>query len=140
MHGDLCASIFNRVLALSRRQRDQLYGGSVLLLGVLEGRGLPIADSNGLSDPYCTITPLDDQGKELVKEKKITRTCPKTLDPKWDEVHAFGQGVDVAEYSSIKIKVKDWDLIGNDDHLGDIVLTMDEIRKNTMASPDGTYT
>lgn len=83
MHGDLIASVFNRMLALSRRQRDELYGGSVLLIGVLEGKDLPAADSDGLSDPYCTIVPLDHKGKDIRKEKRVTRTIAKTLNPEW---------------------------------------------------------
>ena len=71
------------MLALSRRQRDELYGGSVLLIGVLEGKDLPAADSDGLSDPYCTIVPLDHDGKDLRKEKRVTRTIAKTLNPEW---------------------------------------------------------
>lgn len=71
------------MLALSRRQRDELYGGSVLLVGVLEGRGLPIADSDGLSDPYCVVTPLDHHRKDIRREKRVTRTISKTLNPDW---------------------------------------------------------
>jgi len=71
------------MLALSRRQRDELYGGSVLLVGVLEGRDLPAADSDGLSDPYCVINARDLDGKDLRREKHVTRTIAKTLNPDW---------------------------------------------------------
>jgi Ca2+-dependent lipid-binding protein len=83
MHGDLIASVFNRVLAMSSRQRDEVYGGPVLLIGVLEGRDLPAADRSGTSDPYCRLFPVDFEGNEVKQEKAVTRTVRKTINPDW---------------------------------------------------------
>ena len=68
---------------MSHRERDSFFGGSALLIAVIQARGLRSADSNGLSDPYVTIVPLDETGHEISEEKAVTRTVAKTLDPEW---------------------------------------------------------
>jgi hypothetical protein len=54
-----------------------------------------------------------------------------------DEVLNFGNEVDVDEFSAIKIKVKDYDVVGGDDRLGDILIPMDEIREAALGAEDG---
>lgn len=49
----------------------------------------------------------------------------------------FGSEVDLDTFSAIKIKVKDYDLVGGDDRLGDILLPMEEIREAALSAADG---
>lgn len=98
----------------------------MLLVGISGARDLLAADSNGLSDPYCTVVPLDAKGKEISVEKRKTRVIMKTLSPSWDEVFIIGQKSDASQMSKLLIKVKDWDAVGSDDDLGELVLDMNE--------------
>lgn len=66
---------------MTPRDRNLLYGGPVLLVGLVEADGLISMDTNGLSDPYVTIVPLDAEGGEHDKEKNISRTIMETLTP-----------------------------------------------------------
>ncbi len=45
--------------------------------------------------------------------------------------------MDLDEFASLRIKVKDYDAIGSDDRLGEITISMDDIRKHTHESEDG---
>ena len=38
---DVCRALFRSTAAASHAQRDELYGGSVILVGVAEARGVP---------------------------------------------------------------------------------------------------
>ena len=46
-------------------------------------KDLRAADDDGLSDPYCVVTPLDHHRKDIRREKRVTRTISKTLNPDW---------------------------------------------------------
>jgi hypothetical protein len=51
-----------------------------LRIGIVSAKGLPPADSNGKSDPFCSVMII---GKPYSKGQ--TKVCIKTLDPVWDE-------------------------------------------------------
>lgn len=47
---------------------------------LLEAKGLMAADSNGLSDPFCSVVPIDGKThKEIRAEKHRTKIIWKTL-------------------------------------------------------------
>lgn len=39
--GDLCLSVFRHVVRMSHHERDAVYGGSVILVGIVSGRRVP---------------------------------------------------------------------------------------------------
>eukprot|EP00887_Chlorella_sp_A99_P001355 scaffold8.g1355.t1 len=88
--------------------------GRSLFVQVLGATGLPAADSNGLSDPYCVIM--------VGTHRAITSTKLKTLSPQWNETFVFSTG-DVAEAVGqgrprVALQVYDWDMVSADDFLG----------------------
>jgi Ca2+-dependent lipid-binding protein len=52
-----------------------------LSVTVMEGKNLPALDSNGMSDPYVTLS--------IGKVKQKTKVKEKTLNPNWTEVFKF---------------------------------------------------
>ena len=69
--GDLCRSLFRRALAMSPRDREKLYGGTVLLVGVVSAEGLP---STSLSDVYVGLSVSDTAGRDFPAEHALTHT------------------------------------------------------------------
>ena len=81
-----------------------------LRVDVFDGKGLPAADKNGFSDPYCKFK----LNEETVHKTKI---CKKTLNPVWEE--NFETPIQSRTASKFKVKVYDWDQFGDDDYLGE---------------------
>ena len=71
---------------------------------------LPSADSNGLSDPYCSFNILNT--KIVVKSRRID----KNLNPIWDEI--FRIPINSLNSDILRVEVIDWDKIGKHDKLG----------------------
>lgn len=44
--GDLCRAIFRHACALSHRERNNVYGGSVILVGIAAARGVPLPEGS----------------------------------------------------------------------------------------------
>jgi hypothetical protein len=44
--GDFCRSLFPHVASLGHRQRDNVYGGSVILVGIAAARGVPLVEGS----------------------------------------------------------------------------------------------
>ena len=122
--GAFPASFIAELRGQSAQQREALIPGACVVLGVIQARNVISADRNGLSDPYCTIVPMDGKGKEVVAEKVKTEVVPETLNPVWDEVFIIGQRCDITTIDHIKIKIKDHDVVGTDDDLGEIKLDL----------------
>lgn len=138
----MCKSVMRKVNSLTSRERSELYGQSILFVGVLEGEDLLSADTNGFSDPYLTLVLLSDvDGKELEEEKYYSRTHEKTLNPKFDEMFVFGQKTELSEAATLLIKVKDYDTPIKSDHLGIINLPMEIIRQDAdiNSNPNGVF-
>src|SRR5437016_2586102 len=94
-------------------------------LELIEAKGLLAADSNGLSDPFCSVVPLDSKHKEIRKEKVRTKICWKTLSPVWNEKFVLGDRAPPLPVTGwVHIKIKDKDLIGEED-LGEVLLPFD---------------
>ena len=58
--------------------------GALVVVEILEARGLAAADANGLADPYVTA--------ELAGQTLTTRTVRATLEPRWCEALEFWAG------------------------------------------------
>lgn len=84
--GDVCRSLFRRALALSPRDRENLYGGAVLLVGIVGAEGLPQTESAY----YVGISVYDAAGHDLSAEHKLTHSVSGSTSPSWDEVYPIG--------------------------------------------------
>lgn len=83
--------------------------------------GLKAADLNGKSDPYVIV-------RAAAVEKK-SKVIKRTLDPQWDEVVTLeGSSLTAFLATGLTLRVMDKDRITKDDPLGDVVLTLDELR------------
>ncbi|KAF2669361.1 tricalbin [Microthyrium microscopicum] len=80
-----------------------------LRVDVVEASGLPAADRNGYSDPYC---------KFILNEKEVHKTerKNKTLNPQWNET--FETAVRSRTAAKMEVHVFDWDMAASDDFLG----------------------
>jgi hypothetical protein len=127
VQGDLCRSVFSESSRMTTRQRNEVYGGSVLLVGVVEARSIH-GGSKGTADPFVTVQLLDEEGdelKETSKDKNLvgkilslghdstpaqrTRTVKDTIHPEWDEVFALGAGIhDISEATTLRLKLSDY--------------------------------
>jgi hypothetical protein len=72
-------------------------------------------DLNGLSDPFC----------RLVYDGKAQKTSVirESLDPEWNECFDFEFKPDL----SLLVEVYDWDLVGANDYMGSVVITMSSV-------------
>ncbi|RLN98740.1 hypothetical protein BBJ28_00005345 [Nothophytophthora sp. Chile5] len=109
----------------------------VLKVEVLTGHELSPADSNGYSDPYCTLSIIDRvTGKPVESEKKRTSVVSKTLNPVWaNECFVFGNNVPLSDASSLLIHVKDHNNFGRSTPLGRVQISLYDLCR---ASADTT--
>jgi hypothetical protein len=138
VHGDLCAATFRRALALSPRERELLYCGAVLLVGVLEADGLRAPEKGGLPSPYASLSLEDNLGYDVRAEHQLTRTIPGTLAPQWDEVFAVGQRVEsLDDVARVRLTVKSYggalSGMGGNEKLGMAHLRLDELMETEAA-------
>eukprot|EP00927_Polykrikos_kofoidii_P006930 TRINITY_DN12821_c1_g1_i3.p1 TRINITY_DN12821_c1_g1~~TRINITY_DN12821_c1_g1_i3.p1 ORF type:complete len:423 (+),score=68.02 TRINITY_DN12821_c1_g1_i3:94-1362(+) len=91
-----------------------------LTISIINARGLPPADVNGKSDPYCTVVV---PGKPY--SKSCTRIIERTLDPKWDEEFDDKYGY-VDEEDSLFFEVFDFDKGSDGELLGSATLESHE--------------
>ncbi len=83
----------------------------IVVVNVIQAKGLLAADSNGFSDPYVV---LQLEGAIVAKPLK-TKVQKSTLDPVWDEeVRIPVRG----RVGQLKLKVLDYDLLSGHDFLG----------------------
>jgi Ca2+-dependent lipid-binding protein len=86
-----------------------------LRVDVLDASDLPSADRNGYSDPYCKF---ELNGTTVFK----TETQKKTLHPAWNEF--FEVEVPSRTAAQFRVKVYDWDAVGDDDKLGNAEINL----------------
>jgi hypothetical protein len=129
VHGDLCAATFRRALALSPRERELLYCGAVLLVGILEADGLPCTEKGASPSPYASLSLEDTLGYDVRAEHQLTRTIPGTRAPQWDEVFAVGQRVEsLDDIARVRLTVKSYSgALGGSEKLGMAHLRLDEL-------------
>eukprot|EP00759_Apiculatamorpha_spiralis_P038802 PhF_6_TR37850/c0_g1_i1/m.56364 len=89
-----------------------------LVISVQKGRNLLPCDTNGLSDPFVTVS----LGNHIVQ----TKVQNSTLTPTWNETFAFHTP---HEEVTITVEVRDKDLVSASDFMGKCELTFGE---NTM--------
>ncbi|PKU69690.1 C2 and GRAM domain-containing protein At1g03370 isoform X2 [Dendrobium catenatum] len=87
-----------------------------LYVQVIEARGLPAMDLNGLSDPYVRL--------QLGKQRAKTKVVKKSLNPFWDEEFNFRVG-DLKE--ELIILVLDEDKYFSDDSIGQVKLPLAKV-------------
>ncbi|XP_020584291.1 C2 and GRAM domain-containing protein At1g03370-like [Phalaenopsis equestris] len=87
-----------------------------LYVQVIEARGLPAMDLNGLSDPYVRL--------QLGKQRAKTKVVKKSLNPLWDEEFSFRVG-DLRE--ELIVSVLDEDKYFSDDFLGQVKLPLSKV-------------
>jgi len=76
-------------------------------------------DPNGKSDPYVLIRMDDGQ-------KFRSKTIKETLNPDWSD-YEIDWMINCKSSSNIVCQVWDWDLVGEDDFEGQIILNIEEI-------------
>ncbi|GAA5844845.1 hypothetical protein JCM11251_007345 [Rhodosporidiobolus azoricus] len=89
--------------------KESINNSGVVRVDLLDGSGLPSADRNGKSDPYCVFL-LND---ERVYKSEVIK---KTLAPVWNE--KFEMAVPSREKANFLVEVHDWDRVGTSDKLG----------------------
>eukprot|EP01088_Endostelium_zonatum_P004827 TRINITY_DN16182_c0_g1_i1.p1 TRINITY_DN16182_c0_g1~~TRINITY_DN16182_c0_g1_i1.p1 ORF type:complete len:121 (-),score=26.08 TRINITY_DN16182_c0_g1_i1:125-487(-) len=87
-----------------------------LRITVVGANNVKESDTNGSSDPYCTVT----VGEKTFK----TQVQKNILFPRWNETFNF-EAVNVSD--AMSFEVWDWDRIGGDDILGITTLAVSEV-------------
>ena len=100
----------------------------LLTVGLRRASGLPAADDNGLSDPYCKL--------QLGSGKPMTsRKLAKTLDPIWGDDYRFEVAVNrPLEDYRLEVCVKDKDM-ARDDTLGRLELDVGPVLGTDWSQP-----
>jgi len=89
---------------------------------IRHAEGLPPADANGKSDPFCSVMLV---GK--IYTKSLTTIKPKTLDPVWNEHFTDKHRYEVGD--CIVFKIWDYDKTGDNDLLGEVILDSSQFHK-----------
>ena len=98
----------------------------VLVVTLLNGRDLVSADSNGLSDPYCLVRVHHSR-----PWRSVTRF--KTLNPDWNDKHAFEGYLEDQMRKPMSIHVYDKDLLSFNDPIGRLHVDLSGLRKDPEA-------
>merc|ERR1719401_35245 len=113
---------------VSKRHPDLLPRPSTLTIEIHGARGLPAADVNGISDPFCTVLVLEAETQAKKPwSKSQTKMIPKTLDPWWGEIfcdkYAYNEG------DSLLFEVFDYDPGSKPDLLARAILPGKEFHR-----------
>ncbi|GAA5987383.1 hypothetical protein JCM10908_001933 [Rhodotorula pacifica] len=98
-------------------KRESITNTGNIRIDLLDGKGLPSADRNGKSDPYCIF----ELNGERVYKSEIVK---KTLAPVWNE--KFEMHVQSREKAEFLVEVHDWDRVGSSDKLGRALIDLDD--------------
>ncbi|KAJ6247531.1 c2 calcium-dependent membrane targeting [Anaeramoeba flamelloides] len=100
-----------------------------LRMHIYQGRNLPPADKNGLSDPYCRI--------RIGKYSAKCKTIQETLNPTWFETVTMPVELpDPISYApNVSVLCYDWDAASSDDLLGRFDIKTVEIGQRFPPSP-----
>jgi hypothetical protein len=101
--------------------RESINNMGKLQVKVIKGVNLPIADSNGKSDPYCRFFIGDDDKHQIFK----TEVIKKNLNPVWNE--AFEVEVKTRIDSKFRVEVWDYDRGVGDDSLGEALIDLEQL-------------
>ncbi|CEM16751.1 unnamed protein product [Vitrella brassicaformis CCMP3155] len=97
-------------------------GGGLLSVTLIRATNLRAADFNGFSDPYALLTILNAGCDVKVQRSK---TIKRNLNPVWREEFLFD--VRTVDDARLKVVVKDRDVIGKDDFLGQVEVPVREL-------------
>jgi serine/threonine protein kinase len=86
-----------------------------LKVKIHSGRDLAVKDMNGFSDPYILLFYVGNRYK--------TKIIKKSLNPVWEEEFLFP----FKENTPLYIQCWDYDFIGSDDFMGEIIITAKQI-------------
>lgn len=104
-------------------------------LKIIKGKNLMIADKSGFSDPYCVGIITDTAGTSLMKFK--TEIKKATLNPVWNCERIIDTQM-AGQIEKIMFQVMDHDYLRVDDHLGQAVLSIAQVRVElAKAAADG---
>jgi hypothetical protein len=102
--GDLVRSIVLRLRAMPQRDRQELYGCPVLLIGVASAGGLTVPDDARL---YCSLRALDDSNNPLKSGNLITSfASPSQGTANFDDVMLLGTSGDLDRVATLTLRVK----------------------------------
>ncbi|OKP14586.1 hypothetical protein PENSUB_13938 [Penicillium subrubescens] len=101
--------------------RESINNMGKLHVKVNKGVNLPIADSNGKSDPYCRFFIGDDDKRHIYK----TEVIKKNLNPVWNE--AFEAEIKTRIDSKFRVEVWDYDRGVGDDRLGEALVDLEPL-------------
>ena len=91
---------------------------TLLQLRIVAGLNLPVRDVIS-SDPYCILTYTDPHYDEVQGHQ--TEVCYSTTNPSWQEECLL---VDVTSDGEVQIEIWDKDVIGDDDPMGRVQLSL----------------
>jgi len=106
-----------------------------LIVDLHEGRNLPIADSNNLSDPYVIITANGKTHRSRVVEK--------SLNPDWEASDSFEFHGAFDDFLKSGLNLTVWDqdkrfglsTLASDDKMGDLTLSADQLAQLIEGEP-----
>lgn len=102
----------HRVASLLKARKKGEAAKMIFRVTIVRAEHLPAMDLSGLSDPFCK---LSYDGK--TQKSGVVR---ESLDPEWNESFDFEFKPDL----TLKVDVYDWDLIGSNDYMGGVQISM----------------
>ncbi|KAG9394573.1 synaptotagmin [Carpediemonas membranifera] len=120
LHLSMCYSDSNDLSVLNRKSSVSPFKMEV---EVVEASDLRASDLNGQSDPYALVTV--DGG-----QKKKTKIRMHNLSPTWNEKYKL----DVTPESIVRVEIRDFDRVSDDDVLGFTSFTPSELSPNCTAN------
>lgn len=101
--------------------RESINNMGKLQVKINKGVNLPIADSNGKSDPYCRFYIGNDDKRPVYK----TEIIKKNLNPVWNE--SFEVEVKTRIDAKFRVEVYDYDRGVGDDRLGEAIIDLEPL-------------
>ena len=93
----------------------------VLRVSLTSGKNLMIADVGGTSDPYCKLMLIKDKNYADPVKLQTSKIIPKNLNPYWGETFYFNN---CKRSDLLLVKCYDHDLVGSDDYLGTVCVSL----------------
>lgn len=107
---------------------DYDFAQSKLAVTIVEARGLPAMDRNGMSDPYVKLSILPER-----KQKYETKIIRNTLNPVYNETFLFNIPFNELQSKTLMLVVFDYDRLSKDDKMGQIPIHLDAVDFGTTA-------
>ena len=142
--GDVCRSLLLKASSMTPRQREENYGGSLVLCGIIEAKGVPPVpiredgEKTVSQATYLQLDALDETGHSFKAEKAKTRTVLDTVDPKFDECLSTGRKVDIETISAIRLRAVQYNgPFAAETRIGEVTIGMGHIRSIADANTGG---